>query len=145
MVGKTSSPVFRTALDSYWGVTEPDGICRIGLRYINRIVIREKNPAVEEYLKSALPEIQDLPEKLVNFVSRIEYIYPNKTHLILSQWLGTYEEYPEVFVDLDVVWNAPESECVDRDKALKLADDLHRQETEAFEAVITDKTRGLFQ
>lgn len=132
-----------TALDAYWDVTKPDGICRIGIRYINKITIPEKNPNIKEYLKSALPKIDGLPEKSTKFVSRIEYTYSDEMYLVVLQGLaGSHENHVEVLLDLDMVSDT--SESINRDKALALTDKLRDYERKAFEAIITDKTRELF-
>ena len=46
-------PRISAALDAYWEVAKPIGVCRIGIRYINKIVIPQTPVAVERYLKCA--------------------------------------------------------------------------------------------
>ena len=53
-------PRISKALKAYWDVAEPIGVCRIGIRYINKIVIPGKTVRVEEYLRCALPDLSEL-------------------------------------------------------------------------------------
>jgi uncharacterized protein (TIGR04255 family) len=49
---------------------------------------------------------------------------------------------PAFLLDLDVVWEASQPSGVDT--ALTIVDDLHDREGKAFEAVITDELRRVF-
>ena len=131
------------ALDAYWEVAEPIGVCRIGIRYINKIVIPQEAVKVENYLKCALPEVSGLPDWLSNFVSRVEYVYPDDVRLILSQGsVDAPKDHVGFLLDLDVIWE--NTEPIERDEALTKAGDLRDREREAFETVITDKAREIF-
>ncbi len=136
-------PRISAALDAYWEVAEPIGVCRIGIRYINKIVIPQETVKVENYLRCALPEISELPNSLNNFVSRVEYAYPDGVHLILSQGsVDAPKERVGFLLDLDVIWES--TEPIARDEALTKAGALRTREREAFETVITDKAREVF-
>ena len=136
-------PRISAALDAYWGVAEPRGVSRIGMRYINRIEITERIVKVEDYLKCALLEVEGLPEDYSNFSSRVEYIYEDKVRLILSYGLlALAPELVTVLLDLDVIWEGNES--VDRREASNVAGDLRERVRAAFEVVITDRAREIF-
>ena len=136
-------PRILAALDAYWEVAEPIGVCRIGIRYINKIVIPQEAVKVESYLRCALPEVSGLPDRLNNFVSRVEYVYPDGVHLILSQGsVNAPKEHVGFLLDLDVIWES--TEPITRDEALTKAGDLRTREREAFETVITNKAGELF-
>jgi uncharacterized protein (TIGR04255 family) len=133
----------RTALDAYWSVAEPVGVHRIGIRYINKIVIPQRNVEIEEYLTCALRHVDGLPDRMNNFVNRVEYTHEDGVRLILSH--GTVDAPQEHFgllLDIDVIWEA--SDLLNQDEALAKADELRGRERIAFEALITDKSRGLF-
>lgn len=131
------------AFDAYWRVAAPVGVCRIGVRYINKIAIPQETARVEEYLLCALPEVDQLPDNVSNFVSRVEYIYQDGVRLVLSQGLiSTPPDPNSLLLDLDVI--RENTNLVDRDAILKKIRDLRARETDAFEAVITDKARDLF-
>ena len=136
-------PRISDALEAYRNISEPTGVRRIGIRYINKIVIPRKSVRVEEYLISALPVISGLPDRLNNFMSRIDYAYEDEVHLVLSQ--GSVNAPPDhvgFLLDLDVIWESSDSLALD--KALEKVNDLRVRERKAFETVITDKARELF-
>ena len=136
-------PRISTALDAYWKVTQPKGVCRIGIRYINKIVVPQKTVRVESYLNCALPEVSGLPDRLNNFMSRVEYAYHDGVRLVLSQGpINAPKDHVGFLLDLDVIWES--TEPVARDEALTKAGDLRAREREAFETVITDEARELF-
>ncbi len=136
-------PRISQALDAYWALVEPGGVCRIGIRYINKIVIPQETVEVEDYLKCALPRVTGLPDRRNGFISRVEYAYDDAVRLVLSQ--GSIQAPPEqvgFLLDLDVIWET--EELVTRDEALAKVDDLRDRERTTFETVITEKARELF-
>ncbi len=136
-------PRISDALEAYWEVSKPVGVRRIGIRYINKIIIPRKSVKVEEYLRCALPVVAGLPNQLNDFMSRVDYAYPDGVHLILSQGsVSAPADHVGFLLDLDVIWESPQS--IVRDEALEKVNDLRIRERQAFENVITDKTRSLF-
>ena len=132
-----------TALDAYLKVAQPLGVVRVGIRYINKIVIPTGTVTVEEYLKCALPVVNGLPDHLTSFMSRVDYTYADDVRIVLSQGsIDSPTNHVSLLLDLDVIWE--HREAVDREKALNLVNDLRDRERAAFEAVITDKARELF-
>ncbi len=136
-------PRIETALEAYSEVAQPVGVIRVAIRYINRIVIPQGTVRIEQYLKSALPEVDGLPNHVTNFMSRVDYMYQDDVRIVLSQ--GSIDAPPDqvsFLLDLDVIWE--KTEPVDESRALMIAEDLRDRERAAFEAVITDKSRELF-
>lgn len=130
------------ALTAYWVVAAPKGVNRVGIRYINRLTIPRVPVSVDDYLRCALPTVKGLPETLSTFFSRVEYVYGDDVRLILSQ--GSIDEPSGrggFLLDLDVIC---QTNCIGSTDALAKADDLHTREGIAFEALITDKARELF-
>ena len=133
----------KRALDAYWKVVQPKGVFRVGIRYINKIAIPQSAVEVEDYLRCALPVVDGLPDRLNNFMSRMDCSYKDDVRLVLSQ--GSVTGSPtrvEFLLDLDVIWERPRA--ISKDEALTKASELRDREREAFEAVITDKARELF-
>ena len=131
------------ALSAYQRVAKPKGINRIGVRYINKIRIPGTNVRIEDFLKCTQLEINGLPEYYSNFFSRVEYVYDESKRLLLSVGLqASSPEGTEWLLDLDVIWlsNTP----LDCDKSMPIVDDLHEQAASAFEAILTDASRELF-
>lgn len=131
-----------TALGAYWTVAKPVGVRRVSVRYVNKIMM-PSNAEVGDYLHCALPKIGSLPDSVLGLASRVEYCYEDGAHLVLSQ--GTAfdpSRQPAVLLDLDVIWESESRLSVDR--ALEMVQSLRDREREAFEAVITDKAREIF-
>ena len=132
------------ALDVYWDEVQPKGVLWVSIRYINKIVIPKEAVEVESYLKCALPDVKGLPDHQNSFLSRAGYVYGDGVHLVLAQ--RSIDAPPpnqvEFLLDIDVIW--ANTEPVGKDVALAKAVDLRDRERDAFEAVITDKARELF-
>jgi uncharacterized protein (TIGR04255 family) len=136
-------PRIVAALTGYWNVAEPSGVQRIGLRYINKLVVPESSFEVARYLRAAPPSVEGLPEQRGGFVGRVEYVYPDEVRLVVSHaTVEALEDHVAFLMDIDVIWQA--SEAVDRHAALAMADDLRARERDVFEALITDEARSLF-
>jgi uncharacterized protein (TIGR04255 family) len=131
------------ALNVYQEVAKPEGINRIGMRYINKIAFPYQQVQLGDYLSCVLPVVPGLPRIVNGYFSRTEFSYPDGVHLVLSQGTAPMPEGNCGFVlDLDVIWEA--SDAVSIEDAMKKTDDLRKRERDAFEAVITDQARGLF-
>ena len=132
------------ALDVYWDEVQPKGVLWVSIRYINKIVIPEDAVEVDNYLKCALPDVKGLPDHQNSFLSRVGYVYDDGVQLVLAQ--RSIDTPPpnqvEFLLDIDVIW--ANTEPVGKDVALAKAVDLRDRERDAFEAVITDKARELF-
>ncbi len=131
------------ALDAYWSVAEPIGVFRIGIRYINKIVVPQGTVTVDSYLRCALPSVSGLPDQLNNFISRVDYAYGDGVRLVLSQGsIDVKPDHVDLLLDLDVIWE--NSRPVTRNEAIAKAENLRNRERTAFETVITDEARELF-
>ena len=136
-------PRIKIALGAYWNVAKPKGVHRIGIRYINKIVVPQKTVKVESYLRCALPNVSGLPDRLNNFMCRVEYAYSDGVRVVLSQGsINVSKDRVGFLIDLDVIWES--TEPVSQNEALEKVRDLRSREREAFETVITDKARELF-
>ena len=132
-----------TALDGYWTVAQPASISRIGIRYINKIVIPHRAVRLEDYLRSSLPKISGLPQQIGGFLIRVEYAYSSDARLVLTQGLTEAPfDHVAVMLDLDVIWKG--TEPVRQDDAMQKVTELRDLERTAFEALITDQARELF-
>lgn len=129
-------------LDAYWKVTEPNGVKRIGIRYVNRIDIPQESVNVEDYLKCTLPVVPGLPEQVSQHVSRTEFVYDNGARLILSQANLPSSNSTQILLDIDIIWRT--GTAIEKNKIVEMVQYLRDQERSAFEAIITDKARELF-
>lgn len=133
----------RTALQAYFKVAQPVGVSKIGIRYINKIIIQERRIKMGHYFRYSPPSLPELPEALASFLSRVEYVYADKAKLLITQATIDAPEQQSAFIlDLDVIWEGEEG--IELKRIMKTVDDLHKREGEAFEAIITDLARELF-
>ena len=131
------------ALNAYREVASPSGVDRVGVRYINKILVPLASVRIEDYLKCAYLEIDGLPQDYGNFLSRVEYRYDDEARLVLAHGLfGSSPKGVECLLDLDVIWQP--GTLMSWEESLRIADDLHERAGSAFEAVVTDKARELF-
>lgn len=132
------------ALESYWKVSKPKGILRIDIRYINKIVIPEKKATIEEYFNWQAPSRKGIPKNVKRFINRFEYQYEDDVLLRLTHASADRPsaESAAFILDLEVVWKT--ENAVDKATAIGKLEDLRAKERTAFEAIITDKTRSLF-
>ena len=125
------------ALAAYCKIAKPAGVIRIGMRYINKILIPDIVVDVMTYLQCAWPIISGLPTNVNNFASRTDYACGNGIRLVLTQGsIVSPEEGGGLLIDLDVIYDAPHS--MSQDDALQKVAELRVMERNAFEAVITD-------
>lgn len=136
-------PRISAALDAYWKVAKPIGVLRIGIRYINKIVIPQKAVEVKKYLRCALPVVSGFPEQLRHFMSRVDYADEDDIRIVLSQGsINAPQDHVGFLLDLDVIWES--GDAISQDEALLRAGNLRDRERTAFEAVITNRARELF-
>lgn len=136
-------PRIATALDAYHEVANPSGVQRIGLRYINRISVPSTTVQLEDYFACAPATVPQMPQQMTAFLHRDEYSYQDGIKLILNFGSIQAPRGESAFVlDLDVTWEG--------ENAMSLADamvhveSLHTREGEAFEALVRDPARNLF-
>ena len=141
-------PRIEQALRAYWDVANPQGVSRIGVRYINKLSIPKQAESVKAYLKKFVecvpPNIPSFPGTMDNLASRFEYTCPDDMKLALSQHLVNAEDGQfEFFLDIDVFSNTAD-EPIDQGAALEKTGQLKEQENQIFEALITDRAREYF-
>lgn len=134
------------ALDAYRRIAEPTGIKRIGLRYINKIELPGDKPIDLNTFFVSAPSFPDgFQGQMVNFVSRREFVYndtPIKMLLTFASMQAATGKF-NFLLDLDMIWEQRE-EPLSLDRAIEMVDDLRARERDAFEFLITDRTREVF-
>ncbi|MEH2382791.1 MAG: TIGR04255 family protein [Nostoc sp.] len=134
------------AFQFYLEVAKPVGITRISLRYINRIVISADEAVdLSEYF-NIYPQFPDsLPSNISGLVTRTESIYediPIRLVITLSDAEPPSEQV--VFIlDLDISQTWIEKP-LSLKEVLSNLHELKSREGQAFESLITDRTRELF-
>jgi uncharacterized protein (TIGR04255 family) len=137
-------PRVTRALEAYQEVASHLSITRVGVRYINRIVVPGSGIDLGRYFKCLPPHVPGLPGGPGNFLTRVEYSYEDEATLLLNYAAVDSPEGSSAFLlDLDVAWQADDGKRT-IDEAVSLVGDLRNRERSAFEALITDDTRRLF-
>ena len=136
-------PRITAALDAYWEVATPKGVTRIGLRYINKIIVPHHSVRFADYIKCAPTQVGGLSNEINKYISRVEYKCDDKFRIILAHGKGTStSSQAEILLDIDII--SEELDPINKDQAMTIVDLLRNREREVFEALITDKAREIF-
>ncbi len=139
-------PTIFDTLSVYQNVAKPAGFNRIGLRYINRIVIPETNYDFSKYfnVQPCLPDSISTPFR--SLFLRMELPYVEDNGLLLLTLASTPSESPRVssfILDFDFVTTDAIELTVDT--ARIWVEQAHNRIEEAFESCITPDLRKLFK
>ncbi|MDQ2696723.1 MAG: TIGR04255 family protein, partial [Pseudomonadota bacterium] len=77
-------PRIDAALQAYAEVAKPNGVWRVGVRYINKIVVTGKAFDIPKYFTCGPPFAPGLPGQMAGFISRVEYLYDDAIKLLLT-------------------------------------------------------------
>jgi uncharacterized protein (TIGR04255 family) len=138
-------PRVEAALAACVKITQPSGVERIGVRYINRIVIPRPDVQLTEYF-NGLPELPPpIPSRLASIFTRSESLFPDGQTRLISTFATTRAPEGEVafLLDLDVVFESGK-QPISIAETMERVERLRDHEREAFEALITDRTREVF-
>lgn len=132
------------ALHVYWNVHVPRGVRRIRVRYVNRIVIPVAAVDLDDYFTSA-PRLPGGGGPLQNFITRVEQPYDDGSVAVMTfapTRKGTTSQSCAFVLDLDLLRSF--GDPTDVQTTLAALETLRGRERDAFEAMITDRTRQLF-
>lgn len=138
-------PEVRSALEAYSSLTSPAGVKRIGVRYINKVVIPKAPIALEDYF-TVYPQLpKDMGNVLEGFLVRFEIPKQRENHTVLVTLAAAPADKPGEVAQLldlyDVFQSAEPIPLTDVDRHVQVA---HENVQAAFEGSITDKLRELF-
>jgi len=136
----------RKVLEHYAVLSPAAAVQRVGMRYINRVVIPSMAVEIPEYFNAAPVTPDGFPDQLVGIFARFESHYADEDDerdvRLLYTFASTPEEGASAFIlDIDVIeiWAQDPVPLVD----VGVLTDLKRRETAVFEAIITDRVREL--
>ncbi len=133
-----------SALLSYCSVAEPVGISRIGVRYINRIVVMAATVDLSDYFTSPPDPPSALPQQLASFIMRWESSFDDIDGRLVTTFASVPEDGEQCafILDIDVIreWADP----MPIQDAMVALNDLRARESVVFEALIQDKAREVF-
>lgn len=141
---ETFKQMIARSLNVYRRVAEPQGIYRIGLRYINRLEISEQRVEIEDYLLAVPTVPSKVPQLFGGWSQRVEIPFEHANGMLLLQSGSIREEGQKGLIfllDLDFVTLQPE--LVKLDSAMEWIERAHEQIENTFEECITPVTRRL--
>lgn len=132
------------AFGEYIKITRPKAVRRIGLRYINQIFASTDSGTVPDFLTTPPYAIPHIAGSIDGYANRAEYSLDKRSKAIVQ--LASIDAPPSEFgiaLDIDVsrTWQDDSNKTKN---VLKVVDELRTQERQVFEALITPKTRDLF-
>ena len=141
---------FRSRIDqsinAYQSAAAPNGVTRLAVRYINRVQVQTSTANVADYLTAAPRLSREFPTTLSAFLTRLESVYTDRP-IQLTVTIGTAEpSSPGAtawLLDIEVSHEWA-SEPLALRSVMDQIDDLRRRERDAFESLITDKCREVF-
>jgi uncharacterized protein (TIGR04255 family) len=135
-------PRIEQALQTYRQIAEPIGVKRIGLRYINLITLPGGNLNLDDYFVPLIGIPAALPIDMTGFLARVESVYENRRIRLLLTFGSAKADpgFSGFILDLDTIYQEA-ADNLELDNVMSVVDDLHEREHEAFEALITEKTR----
>ncbi|MFH9498862.1 TIGR04255 family protein [Streptomyces globisporus] len=131
------------ALDAYTSVIGEAEIAGIGLRYVNRVILPGTTVNLSEYFTIAqgLPA-DGFPGKLTTFFDRMEVSYEDVPASIAFTWASDDKvaDRAAFIMDFDLQWRGE----IGHSDVPSFLDELRERERIAFESLIQDKLRGVF-
>lgn len=133
------------ALKNYRDVASPKSVDRIGVRYVNEIVIPQASIELSEYF-NFMPQIPgNITETINSVLLQIEFVPEKSTHhmtLSLRSGFSRVEDHSVFLLDIYdtlLIRNETDIEFI-----LKSIDEAHENIEQVFERIITDKARNIF-
>ncbi|MDI6803315.1 MAG: TIGR04255 family protein [Bacteroidota bacterium] len=138
-------PTAKKAFDIFREIVQPDGIERIGLRYIDRVEVPKISFDLSEYFKiyPHIPKVED--RNITQFFMRLEMSFFNGRDVLILSIHKSQEKLADktvIILDWDYVLAKPEE--VSMDNVLNWIEEAHDKVIEIFEESITDSCRQLF-
>jgi uncharacterized protein (TIGR04255 family) len=132
------------ALDAYFEAISQVAVMRIGVKYVNRIVVpkADANPALVMTTAPAEGKISDA--RLANFTQFTEFVRTDEIKVLVTQATLQFgaKDRTEYLLDIDVIWD--QRALGNRIEIIDMVEKLRDIEGAAFEALITDEARSLF-
>lgn len=134
----------RVAVEMLGDFVRATGLSQVGIRYINRVEIPSSGYDFTDYMTIGFSMPEAWPGRITAFLDRAEYAYPDERSRIAFTWASTESEVgaSAFIIDLDLLATVNEDER--RAGGWGLLAELKARETAAFESLIQDKLREMF-
>jgi uncharacterized protein (TIGR04255 family) len=132
------------ALDAFFEAISQFAVTRIGVKYVNRIVVPIASANPTKFLTGLPAEDKISDTRLANFTQSSEFVRTDGIKLLVNQ--ATLQprapNTTEYLLDIDTIWDQKALE--NRAEIIAMVERLHDIEGAAFEALITNDARSLF-
>lgn len=137
-------PTVSEMLSLYRELAKPKGVDRLGVRYINKIVIPAPAFRMEDYFR-IYPEIPpELGSAHGRFLMRLEIPPKHDGHQLIVTFGTAPAEGPESSSELLDLYDVVPAGKADFDNIDRRIEEAHANIEHAFESMITDQARALF-
>lgn len=138
-------PRIAEVLEKYPEVQPDPRVVRVGLRSVNRIIIPESSVQLDEWFNGAPTLPAGVGTAISALMSRLETRFNDGAHMSVTLATVSHDDPDSsaYLLDIDLGWAPAEPVALDK-QLIGLLERLHTREGTAFEAMITDRTRGLF-
>ena len=140
---------FRSCIEMVWrslqSVLEVRGLDRIGLRYLNRIELPDRNVELAEYFEFYPFIGKRLPQHTVSFIAGAEFSYAGERDRCRVQLAPIPDLTDKSVFMLDIDYFLARPRTVGVGDALGWVEEAHSQVVEIFEGCITEQLRATFQ
>lgn len=143
---KSFRPRIEEAANAFCEVTQPRGVNRIGIRYINVLRVEGSEFDLGEYFTNAPRLDPSLGSKMRGFLLRTESFFEEDEVRLNATLTDTAspDGTAAVLLDLDVFCEWPAEEPLALSEVGEWIADLRQREYTAFEALITKQAREVF-
>lgn len=140
MAGKTSSP----ALSAFLEIISCSVVIRVGVKYVNRIVVPKAGANATEVLTEVPAQDKILEARLANYTQFAEFVRTDGIKGLVTQATlqPSAPNTTEYLLDIDTIWQR--QALGNRTEIIATVEKLHDIEGAAFEALITEEARSLF-
>jgi len=138
-------PMIEEALTAYREAAEPKGIQRVGLRYVNHILLRGTRIELEDYFNLYPFTGASVPHDYFSFLVKLQTLFENRRDVLTLQLFNaSTEEQAAVSVQLDLDYFLGQAAAVTFDSVHDWLETAHLHVEETFEACVNDRLRAQF-
>jgi uncharacterized protein (TIGR04255 family) len=137
-------PRIERALDAFFEAILQSAVTRIGVKYVNRILVPKAGADPASFLTAVPAEGKISDARLAHFTQFTEFVRTDEIKVLLTQATlqPGAQETTEYLLDIDTIWD--HRALSNRTEIIGMVETLHDIEGAAFEALITDEARRLF-
>jgi len=137
-------PRIESVLDAFFDAISQFTVTRIGVKYVNRIIVPMAGAHPARVLTAPPSEDKILDACLTNFTQFAEFVRTDKVKVLLTQATlqPVAQDKTEILLDVDTIWD--HQPLSDRNEIFNMVEKLHEVEGATFERLITDEARRLF-